>query len=183
MRRRVLLLYSLAGCFVSFPYTCSGVKKTSVRQSKTCILGAGLLHFATHMPTDLCTISKAANHAGVARSTIQRWIKAGRLKKMKGGTVSLAAVARCKEGHITGRPCGQPSGKHGTLTDELSKPFLRAEGLRRLRKVLRLCALEWDYKGKGQQFRDAVADSLRDAVADSLKHAASGERYAKQGRY
>ena len=177
-RARVLFLYSLAGCFVLFPCIRGGVKRTSSQQSNTCISGPCLLHFATLMPTDLCTISKAANHAGVARSTIQRWIKAGRLKKMKGGAVSLAAVARCKEGHVTGRPCGQPSGKCETLIDELSKPFFRAEGLRRLERVLVKCALHWRSRGKAQAFSDAVIDAISIAREEEIRasHSAASPR-------
>lgn len=126
------------------------------------------------MPARLYTISEAAHIAGVARTTIQRWVKAGRLKKTKGGTVSLAAVERCKAAHAIGRPYGKRGVKYESLTDQLSKPFLRAEGLRRLRKVLQTCAFEWGFKGKAQQFRDAIADAL--------PYAARGERYAKLQR-
>ena len=50
----------------------------------------------------LFTISEAAKEAGTARSTIQRWIKSGRLKKRKAGKVSLRDVKTCQDKQRTG---------------------------------------------------------------------------------
>ena len=94
------------------------------------------------MPARHCSITEAALCTGVARTTIQRWLKAGRLKKRKGGTVSLAAVGRCMSEHHAGRPCGvrhswgvksafndctpfEPRnfGRYETLADKLAKPL------------------------------------------------------------
>jgi hypothetical protein len=116
----------------------------------------------------LVTITEAAQLEEVARTTIQRWIKSGRLEK-SGGKVSLADVARCKAEHYTGRPLGC---WRTSLAEEHAARFLPAEGGRRLRAMLEHCAFEFGYRGKSQQYKDALAGSWNSLLA--------GERYRER---
>ena len=112
------------------------------------------------MDDRLCTVTEAAFVAGIARTTIQRWLREGKIQKRAGGVLSLADIEQCKARHATGRPLGRLSTHPERLDKQLAELFLGAEGLRRLRSVLKLLAFEWSFRGKEQQFMDAIADAL-----------------------
>ena len=93
------------------------------------------------MKCQFLTISEAAREAGVNRSSIQRWIAAGRMQKRKAGKVSLKDVVRCRDAKVTGRPHGEPAAYSAIFDSEVAKPlaqpFLETRaGLRRLKAIL-----------------------------------------------
>lgn len=116
------------------------------------------------MREDPRTISAAAVAVDRARSTIQGWIRAGRLKKKAGGKVSLRDVNRCMTRQRTGRPGGGYRSRYESQAEALAAPFLRAEGLHRLRTMLHYCAFELGYRGKMEPFKDILADALTHVV-------------------
>lgn len=130
------------------------------------------------MPTRLCTISEAALLAGISRTTVQRWVKAGRLKKTKAGKVRFAAVERCKGDYRTGRPCGTREAGYEKLADKLAKPFLGVSGLQRLRGVINVIAREGGYRGK-EGFDEKIQNALIQALSEFKEHFDGGRRGAR----
>jgi len=117
-------------------------------------------------PDDLFSISEAAREAGVNRSTIQRWIKAGRLKKHAEGKVSLKQVKRCRDAQRTGCPHGLPACERGWMGTEFewehAKPFLDSKcGLRRLKAMLP-GLVEYHFRaGRTAQIKEVIDVLLR----------------------
>jgi hypothetical protein len=90
---------------------------------------------------DLFSVSEVACEAGINRSTVQRWIKAGRLEKQAEGKIRLGDVLRCRDGQRTGAPHGIPphlGGWRGSARQlDHATPFLDAKfGLQRLMAML-----------------------------------------------
>lgn len=78
--------------------------------------------------------------------------------------VPLDEVEQLKCTLKRGRPCGFRNEKYPTVADILAKPFMRAEGLRRLQEVLRLLGGYWARRGKVETFLSSLG-ALADGVA------------------
>lgn len=80
----------------------------------------------------LFTVAGAAREAGVARSTVQRWIREGRCKKQAGGMVEWTEIEKCRNERRTGRPHGLPAASKmdylTEVTSELTRKFLGGPG-------------------------------------------------------
>ena len=89
------------------------------------------------MASELVTISEAESRIGLARSTIVRWLKAGRIKKREQGKVAVADLERCIREQRTGRPCmsGRPvqsqTNYFRTVAQKNMEPFCGVGGLPR----------------------------------------------------
>lgn len=120
------------------------------------------------MPLELLRISEAESRTGLARSTLTRWLKAGRLTKRKHGKIALSDLDRCIAEQRTGRPC--MSGRRApravthdfrTLAEKNMEPYCGTNGLRRLGLMIR--ALSWERATRGQDL-----DKLREVLVDTL---------------
>lgn len=120
------------------------------------------------MSVELVTISEAQSRKGLARSTIVRWLKAGRLKKRMQGKISLRDLEQCVREQRTGRPC--MSGRWTpqattrdcrTLAEKNMEPYRGTQGLRRLGAMIN--ALTWEF---AEQDKDL--SKLRDVLADAF---------------
>lgn len=93
--------------------------------------------------------------------------------------VSLADVERCKAEHHTGRRCGSidiPTEHIGSVeVFREAVPFLRAEGLRALRRVLRMIVLHYSAKGKC-----GVDGSLTKILGDAYASCADPEQARRE---
>lgn len=159
---------------ILLPYQWRDVKRVARnRVELTCLSTFAALCYT--MKDRLCTVTEAAFVTGIARTTIQRWLREEKIEKKSGGAVSLADVEKCKKLHATGRPLGRPVTSRQSLAEQLAEPFLGGEGLRRLRTVLKILALEWSGRGKGQQFTDALADAVPNIKTGKLGGGGSGE--------
>ena len=117
----------------------------------------------------LFTITEASREAGVQRSTVQRWIKCGQLKKQAGGQVKWNDVVRCLERHRTGRPHGQPAEAEARFVSEaeqsLAQPFIQGRiGLRRLKTMLSLITKYHVAGGRKNQLYQILTGAGREII-------------------
>jgi hypothetical protein len=113
----------------------------------------------------LFTLAEAAREAGIARSTVQRWIARGRLKKQANGMIAWRHVEKCLSRKRTGRPHGErPSRRANLLSEaqlELALPFLQgAEGLRRLKGLLAAIGDYHIQAGRGSRMEEILLTAV-----------------------
>lgn len=120
------------------------------------------------MPLELLRISEVESRTGLARSTVTRWLKAGRLKKRSHGRVALSDLKQCMAEQRTGRPCmsGRRTPRSAThdfrtLADKNMEPYCGTNGLRRLAAMIK--ALAWERADRGHDL-----EKLRDTLLDGL---------------
>jgi excisionase family DNA binding protein len=139
------------------------------------------------LANQLLTISQAAKEAGTARSTIQRWIKSGRLKKRKAGKVSLRDVKACRDKQRTGRPHGQSDVKREIFTTDAQQEHGAVfcdgrRGLLRLKAILPGVMSYHIDAGRG----DWITEILLDAAASKMQIEKTNEmlkRFKQTGRF
>jgi hypothetical protein len=137
-----------------------------------------LQHFA-RMPLELITISEAESRAGLARSTIVRWLKAGRMKKRAQGKVAISDLERCIREQRTGRPC--MSGRYvrqslrkdtRPLAEKNMETYCGTQGLRRLGAMIK--ALAWELARRGKdlaKLRYLLAGAYAETNTIATRHA------------
>jgi len=141
------------------------------------------------------TITQAAVETGASRRTIQRWLKAGRLHKRTGGLIAIADVRRCAALRTTGRRCGvtrvyaECSCDEGAINQLGSVaaicdayPFLKTEGLRRLRRVLRVVVLNCHRTGKAATLTEILTDALVKSANQELAEREHWHRFRKHSQ-
>jgi hypothetical protein len=120
------------------------------------------------MPLELLRISEAESRTGLARSTLARWLKAGRLTRRSHGKIALSDLEHCMAEQTTGRPC--MSGRRAphaathdfrTLAEKNMETYCGTNGLRRLGSMIK--ALTWERASRGQDL-----DKLRDVLVAAL---------------
>src|SRR4051812_30565235 len=130
------------------------------------------------MALELMTISEAENRKGLARSTIVRWLKAGRINKREQGKVAVADLERCIREQRTGRPCmsgrpvqSQTNHDFRTVAQKNMEPFCGVQGLPRLGRMIE--ALTWEIAERGQELtklREILIGALADTKAIEDRH-------------
>ena len=112
----------------------------------------------------LFTIAEAAREAGIARSTLQRWIARKLLRKQPGGAVKWRDVQRCLKRDRTGRPHGLPAeAKANHLSESqqtLALPFLQGRnGLHRPKVLLEAIENYHVEAGRGKWMSDILLNT------------------------